>query len=148
MTFIASSSIMLPQNLDPTAIYTMSGLTATIAAIASLSATNLTALTIAVNSLTANSLTAGTAKAGSLTADSFSAIAAAITSLTANSLTALTTAIAGLSATNAYFTGTYTNPVIIADKRLWYDSVNDVLRVKNSAPSSAIDGYILNEGEL
>jgi len=86
MTFIASSSVMLPQNLDPTAIYTMSGLTATIAAIAS------------------------------------------------------------LSATDPYFTGTYINPVIIADKRLWYDSTNDALRVKNSAPTGETDGYILSEG--
>jgi len=103
MTFIASTAIVLPQNLDRTKIYTVSGLTATAELINSL-----TALSISAVNLVADSLT--------------------------------------YSNTSTVFVATYDDPVNFGGKRIWFDDDNNVLRVKNSAPSSKTDGYILTEG--
>ncbi len=42
--------------------------------------------------------------------------------------------------------GTWQNPFLLGAKRLWYDVTNDVLRTKNSDPSSETGGNILVEG--
>lgn len=45
------------------------------------------------------------------------------------------------------FTGSYIVPVVVGTMRLWHDSTNGVLRVKEgSDPSSETDGYILQQG--
>lgn len=41
--------------------------------------------------------------------------------------------------------GTYSAPFRLGTKRIWHDATNDVIRVKNSAPSSETDGNFLAE---
>jgi hypothetical protein len=56
--------------------------------------------------------------------------------------------VSGLTATIAHFSGTYSSPITIGAKYLWYDATNNVFRVKSSAPSSETDGNVLTEGTL
>jgi len=77
-----------------------------------------------------------------------------VSSLTADTLTAESSSFTSLTATNVtlgsvIFSGSYLNPIKIGNRRLWLDTINDVLRVKTgSDPLSEGDGNILTEGEL
>jgi len=81
-------------------------------------------------------LTATALSTNSLTSDFIISNNSTFSSLTAGTVTT----------NSAIFTGDYLHPIIIGDRRLWFDTINDVLRVKKgSNPTSEIDGNKLNE---
>jgi len=84
-------------------------------------------------------LTSGETIVDSVTADSIVSMSAVFESLTTGTIV-----IGGL-----YVEGSYLNPLRIATKKLWHDTINDVFRVKSGTdPISETDGNILNEGLL
>jgi hypothetical protein len=83
-----------------------------------------------------------------MNSSSLTSSSANVSSLSVTAASANTVVVTSITGTNAYFPGTYQNPVRIGVKRLWYDTVNDVLRVSASDPTSETDGYALTEGNI